>query len=191
MCSHSYCYCALDMAGSPCCFVVPMYVDTSTVKRNHKSYTRHLLRTSFRQNGKVRHKTIANLSLCSDDEIAAIKLALKHKKDISSLVSLKDIETTIGRRVVGGSARQSSPCARLRGQHGGPATAQTIHDRYCDLENVERAFRTMKTAHLEMRPIDVRKKKSTRGHVFVVMLALLLQRELERCWTELDITARA
>lgn len=68
------------------------------------------------------------------------------------------------------------------------AGAKTLHDRYCDLENVERAFRTMKTAHLEMRPVFVRKIKSTKGHAFVVMLALLLQRELERCWADLDLT---
>jgi len=68
------------------------------------------------------------------------------------------------------------------------ADAETLHDRYCDLENVERAFRTMKTTHLEMRPVFVRKEKSTRGHAFVVMLALLLQRELEGCWAEMDIT---
>ena len=68
------------------------------------------------------------------------------------------------------------------------ADAQTIHDRYCDLEMVERAFRTMKTAHLELRPIFVTKTTSTRGHVFVVMLALLLERELERCWADIDIT---
>ena len=68
------------------------------------------------------------------------------------------------------------------------ADAQTLHDRYCDLENVERAFRTAKTAHLELRPVYVQKASSTRGHVFVVMLALLLQREVERCWAELNIT---
>ena len=68
------------------------------------------------------------------------------------------------------------------------ASAQTLHDRYCDLESVERSFRTMKTAHLEMRPIFVRKEESTRGHVFVVMLALLVQRELEKSWNALDIT---
>lgn len=68
------------------------------------------------------------------------------------------------------------------------ADAQTLHDRYCDLENVERAFRTMKTVHLEMRPVFVKKKESTQGHAFVVMLSLLLQRELETCWSELDIT---
>jgi transposase len=68
------------------------------------------------------------------------------------------------------------------------ADAQVLHDRYCDLENVERAFRTMKSVHLEMRPVFVKKKESTNGHVFVVMLSLLLQRELEKCWSELDIT---
>jgi len=68
------------------------------------------------------------------------------------------------------------------------AKTQVLHDRYCDLENVERAFRTMKSVHLEMRPIFVRKEKSTKGHAFVVMLALLLQRELEGCWSDLDIT---
>jgi Transposase DDE domain len=68
------------------------------------------------------------------------------------------------------------------------AETQTLHDRYCDLENVERAFRTMKSAHLEMRPVFARKEESTKGHAFVVMLALLLQRELEGCWAGLDIT---
>lgn len=68
------------------------------------------------------------------------------------------------------------------------ADAQTLHDRYCDLEMVERSFRTMKTTHLEMRPVYVHKEESTRGHVFVVMLALLLQRELEKSWRDSDIT---
>jgi len=70
----------------------------------------------------------------------------------------------------------------------GNAEAQTLHDRYCDLEKVERAFRTMKSAHLEMRPVYVRKEESTKGHAFVVMLALLIQRELEGCWADLDMT---
>jgi transposase len=68
------------------------------------------------------------------------------------------------------------------------ADTQTLHDRYCDLENVERCFRTMKTVHLELRPVFVIKESSTKGHVFVVMLALLLQRQLEQYWKELDVT---
>ena len=68
------------------------------------------------------------------------------------------------------------------------ADARTLHDRYCDLENVERAFRTMKTVHLEMRPVFVKKKENTRGHAFVVMLSLLLQRKIEKAWSGMDIT---
>jgi len=70
------------------------------------------------------------------------------------------------------------------------ADAQTLHDRYCGLEKVERAFRAMKTGHPEMRPIYVRKGENTRGHALVVMLALLLQHELERCWVDLDLTVK-
>jgi len=53
----------------------------------------------------------------------------------------------------------------------GCADMQTVHDRYKDLARVEWAFRTSKTAMLEMRPIHVRKEKRTRGHALVVMLA--------------------
>ncbi len=66
------------------------------------------------------------------------------------------------------------------------ATAQQIHDRYRDLEKVERAFRTMKTFHLELRPVYVQTKESTRGHVVLVMLALIIQRELEKMWRQID-----
>lgn len=67
-------------------------------------------------------------------------------------------------------------------------TAQQAHAYYKDLSKVERAFRESKTGHLELRPIHVRKEKSTRGHVFVVMLAYLLRRELERSWEKVDVT---
>ena len=72
-----------------------MYVDTSHRKTN----TRYLLRDSFREDGKVRHRTIANLSSCSQAEIAAIKLALKHKGDLSHLVSIKEVKTREGMRI--------------------------------------------------------------------------------------------
>ena len=62
-----------------------MYVDSSTVKQGNKSYTRYLLRESYREGKKVRHRTIANLSKCSEEEIAAIRLALRHKKNLSEL----------------------------------------------------------------------------------------------------------
>ena len=68
------------------------------------------------------------------------------------------------------------------------ADAETLHARYKDLIDVERAFRSMKTGHLEVRPVYVHREDSTRGHVLVVMLAYLLRRELDRCWQGLDVT---
>jgi hypothetical protein len=68
------------------------------------------------------------------------------------------------------------------------ASKQVVHDRYKDLTQVELAFRTCKTAHLEMRPIHVRTAEHTRGHVLVVMLAYFIRRELSRAWTALDVT---
>ena len=59
-------------------------------------------------------------------------------------------------------------------------TAQAVHDSYVALQKVERDFRTMKTGLLDVRPVFVRKESRTRGHVFCCMLALKLQRELER-----------
>lgn len=68
------------------------------------------------------------------------------------------------------------------------ATREIVHDRYKDLAKVEWAFRTSKTGELEVRPIYVRTKDSTRGHVFVVMLSYLIVRELAKCWNRLEIT---
>jgi transposase len=48
------------------------------------------LRESYRENGKVRHRTLANLSHCSEEEIQAIKLALRHKADLQQLGSVRD-----------------------------------------------------------------------------------------------------
>jgi hypothetical protein len=62
-----------------------MYLDRSKITVAGKTYHRVLLRQSFRQDGKVKHRTIANLSACSDQEINAIALAFKHKKDLDSL----------------------------------------------------------------------------------------------------------
>lgn len=76
-----------------------MYVDSCTVRRNGKAYTRHLLRSSFRQGGKVKHKTLANLSAASDQEISAIKLALKHKNDLSALGCTQDVSAVLGKRI--------------------------------------------------------------------------------------------
>ena len=67
-----------------------MHVDIAYKKQNGKTYKRILLRESYRDDGKVKHRTIANISHCSNDEIHAIKLALKNKGDLTKLGSFRD-----------------------------------------------------------------------------------------------------
>ena len=62
-----------------------MHVDDQTYQKNGKTYRRALLRNSYRKNGKVHHDTIANLSMCSVEEIEVIKFALKNKKNLTAL----------------------------------------------------------------------------------------------------------
>jgi transposase len=62
----------------------------SAPKTGKKIYRSVLLRESYRESGKVKKRTIANLSHCTAGEIAAIKLALRHKEDLTVLGSLKE-----------------------------------------------------------------------------------------------------
>jgi len=66
-----------------------MYLDSSTTRQGDKIYIRHLLRESYREGKNVKHRTIANLSHCSPDEIEAVRLALKHKKQLTELIQGK------------------------------------------------------------------------------------------------------
>jgi len=70
------------------------------------------------------------------------------------------------------------------------ATTQVVHDRYKDLALVEQNFRTSKTVELELRPVHVRLEASTRGHVFVVMLAHRLIQELQQAWAGENLTVQ-
>ena len=68
------------------------------------------------------------------------------------------------------------------------ASKTIVHDRYRDLALVERAFRSSKTVHLEMRPIYLHLAERTRAHALVVMLAYKLIRHLAECWKDFDLT---
>lgn len=70
------------------------------------------------------------------------------------------------------------------------ASTQQVHDRYLDLTQVERDFRTLKTGLLELRPIFLRKEERTRGHALVCLLALKLARELDRRLAPLGLTVQ-
>ena len=72
-----------------------MYLEKT---KSQGKYTCYLLRETYRQNGKVKHRTIANLSGCSAQEIEAIRLALKHKDELTQPLSLpqQDIDLRQG-----------------------------------------------------------------------------------------------
>jgi len=77
-----------------------MHIDDQTYQRNGKTYRRALLRNSYRKNGKVVHDTIANLSMCSGEEIEVMKFALKNKKNLSALkIPGQKVETRQGMSV--------------------------------------------------------------------------------------------
>src|SRR5215475_1498018 len=73
--------------------VATMYVDTSHITRGGKTYPRHLLRESYRAHGKVLHRTMAHVSHCSEAEIAALRLARRHKEDLEHLGPIQDALT--------------------------------------------------------------------------------------------------
>jgi transposase len=70
--------------------VMHIVENQSAPKTGKQIYRSILLRESYREGGKVKKRTIANLSHCTSGEIAAIKLALKHKGDLTVLGSLKE-----------------------------------------------------------------------------------------------------
>jgi len=63
---------------------------------NRRTYVTILLRHSYREGGKVQKRTIANLTHCPPEDVAAIELALEHKHDLSALGSLKDVQLQEG-----------------------------------------------------------------------------------------------
>lgn len=66
--------------------MVTVFIDDCTFTQNGRTYRRVLLRNSYRVNGQVRHDVLANLSQCSEEEIEALKLALKHKGRLSQVL---------------------------------------------------------------------------------------------------------
>jgi transposase len=74
-----------------------MYVDSCTYTVHGRQYTRHLLRESYRKDGRVLHRTLASLSHASDEEILAMKLALQHKGNLQELGNVnEDVEVRQG-----------------------------------------------------------------------------------------------
>jgi hypothetical protein len=70
--------------------VVIMYLTEIRSRSKNTTYRGFLLRESYRQGGKVKNRTPANLSHGKPAEIEAIRLALTHKGELSVLGSLPE-----------------------------------------------------------------------------------------------------
>jgi len=67
-----------------------MHIDYCTSKQNGKIYHSILLRHTYRiSKNKVQHKTLLNLTKFPKEDIEALDFALKHKKDLPSILNQK------------------------------------------------------------------------------------------------------
>jgi len=65
-------------------------------------------------------------------------------------------------------------------------TPEEIIESYKDLQDVERAFRSIKTP-LELRPFFHHKEERVRAHVFICVLAYIIQKVVEKMLRDADI----
>jgi transposase len=102
-----------------------------------------------------RHKLNGFVTLSLEHDQIRCQIDQEQMADVALLDGCYVLETTV-------------PAAQM--------DAQTVDERYRDLQKVERGFKTMKTDFLEVRPIFLRNGKRTKAHVFVAMLALKITR---------------
>src|SRR5438128_3098159 len=61
-----------------------MHVVTNTIRRGERVYTAHLLRRSYREGGKVKMQTLANLSHLPDEVIELVRAALRGERFVAA-----------------------------------------------------------------------------------------------------------
>lgn len=61
-----------------------MHVVTNTIRRGDRVYTAHLLRRSYREGGKVKKQTLANLSHLPDEVIELVRGALRGERFVAA-----------------------------------------------------------------------------------------------------------
>jgi len=82
-----------------------MHIHRVKSKQGNRVYEQILLRESYREPGAkrsaVKKRTLINLTKYSPEVVAAIELALKHKNDLSTLTSIKEVKLEQGLSVGG------------------------------------------------------------------------------------------
>ena len=60
--------------------VARMYIETVKSVKKGKEYVTHLVRETYRENGKVKHRTISNISKLPKEQINLLRKSLKGYK---------------------------------------------------------------------------------------------------------------
>src|SRR5919197_1681454 len=85
-----------------------MHVVTNKIRRGDREYSSHLLRRSYREGGKVRKETLANLSHLPDEVIELIRGALQGRRYLDA-----DQAFAIERSLPAGHVQAGLAMARL------------------------------------------------------------------------------
>jgi len=157
------------------------------MKKSRKSKFEDVKKTAAKESLYLKEHPKAN----ADKALArVVKKAVKLK--VADLATISLAGRSVGVELAEDMLREAEKldgCYVLKTDvPAGLASKETLHARYKDLSTVEWAFRTSKTGALDMRPIFVRTEASTRGHVFVVMLAYRVMQELAARWQDIDLT---
>ena len=109
------------------------------------------------------------LVACRSPELAKLR-AHKHEDLLQATEKNQEkVRNYIIRTSVAATQMESADCVR----------------HYKALANVERAFRTMKTIDLKIRPIHHRLAGRVRAHIFLCMLAYYVEWHMRQAWCEL------
>ena len=66
-----------------------MYLESIKSNRNGKTYVTHLVRETFREDGKIKHRTISNVSKLPAAHLQALKKSLKGIKGDFDMANLR------------------------------------------------------------------------------------------------------
>jgi transposase len=116
-------------------------------------------------------------------------VGLKVESFVSARLEGREVVVEVNQGALGEKARLDGVYVLKTDTPACEMDKEWVHKAYKSLYEVERDFRSMKT-ELEVRPVYLRNAGRTRGHVLVVMLALILKRELHKRLAGIEMEVR-
>ena len=159
------------------------------VAANRQSRLEKFLALVKEANEKLSHGLRADAQK-SFQKISAAVVRYNLEKFVRLRLEKRSIEAAVDEEKVQSAIQLDGCYALVTDLDQKDCSADTVHERYKDLAQVESAFRLLKSS-LDVRPMWHRRADRTRGHVFVAMLSLLLLEEFQRRTKDLDMTTEA